>query len=75
MQAVSLGGLLVDDVLQFRQVAGAGADKFFFQDDLQHNIVVIIAGCLRDGRLLLKRVKNAHDKYLLFFTAEADFTN
>lgn len=48
MQAVSLGGLLVDDVLQFRQVAGAGSDKFFFQNDLQHNVVVVIAGCLEN---------------------------
>lgn len=40
MQAVSLGCLFVDDFLQFCQIAGTCADKFFFQGNLQHNILV-----------------------------------
>ena len=35
MQAVSLGCLFVDDFLQFCQIAGTCANKFFFQGNLQ----------------------------------------
>lgn len=46
MQAVSLGCLFVDDFLQFCQIAGTCADKFFFQGNLQHNILVADAEML-----------------------------
>lgn len=71
VQAIPLCGLLIDDIFQFRQIAGAGSDKFFFQDDLQHNIMLVIAGCPGKCGFLLKCVKNAHNKYLLFYTAAA----
>lgn len=71
VQAIPLCGLLIDDFLQFRQIAGAGSDKFFFQNDLQHNVVVVIAGCPGKCGLLLKYVKNAHNENLLFYTAAA----
>lgn len=67
MQAVSLGCLFVDDFLQFCQIAGTCANKFFFQGNLQHNILVADARSLGERRFLLNSVKNAHDKYLLLF--------
>lgn len=66
MQAVSLGCLFVDDFLQFCQIAGTCADKFFFQGNLQHNILVADAGSPGERRFLLNSVKNAHDNTSCF---------
>lgn len=57
MQAVSLGCLFVDDFLQFCQIAGTCADKFFCQGNLQHNILVADAGSPGERRFLLNSVK------------------
>lgn len=66
MQPVAFFGLLIDDVLQLRQVAGTGANKFFLERDLQDHIEPVLAGGGGKRPALFKLLISPIGLFLLF---------
>ena len=50
VQAITLLRLMVNRFLQFGQVAGTGAEKFFLQSNLQDNVMIVLTGCGGESR-------------------------
>lgn len=59
VQAIPLGGLRVDYVLEFGQVARSGAEELLLERHLEHDVGRFVARGSREGRFLFSAIEKS----------------